>query len=236
MTRLRTLLLAAALATPAAACSPTPPSIVVHAGSGDHQTALTAVGTATIAVTPDCADLTLTVEADAPRPSDALAAARAREDAVLAALKKKGVADKDLALSTIGLAPNYRTDVVGHSVLDGFRAEVTITATTRAFDQVAPLMEAAADAGVTQMSSRFRRSDLETIRKQVRAQALTAAQAKAKDTATTLGLTLGRITTVSDASQSYLYSNEYFPSGGGAGGLGGEQQPLTIEVTLTYEI
>jgi uncharacterized protein YggE len=236
MHRLHALALAFALSAPVAACSSGSPPIVVHAGPGDKTTALTAVGTATIAVSPDCADLTLTVSADAAKPSDALAQARKSEDAVLAALKRKGVADKDLALSTLGVDPNYRNDG-GRSVLDGFHAHVTITATTRAFDQIGTLMEAAADAGVTEMSSRFRRSDLETIRKQVRAQALTAAQAKAKDTAATLGLTLGRITTVSDASQSYLYANEYFPSGGGAGGgLGGEQQPLTIEVTLTYEI
>jgi uncharacterized protein YggE len=236
MTRFRTLLLAVALATPAAACSPTPPQIVVHAGPNDKTTALTAVGTATISVAPDCADLSLTVSADAARPSDALAAARKNEKAVIAALKKKGVADKDLALSTLGVDPNYRTEG-GRTVLDGFHAHVSITATTRAFDQIGALMEAAADAGVTEMSSRFRRSDLDAIRKQVRAQALTAAQAKAKDTASTLGLTLGRITAVSDASQSYLYTNEYFQrGGGGGGGLGGEQEPLTIEVTLTYEI
>ena len=234
MTRLRALLIAVALATPVAACSSAPP-IVVHAGPAERTTALTSVGTATLAVAPDCADLTLTVTSDAARPSDALAAARKSQDAVVAALEQKGVAAKDLALSMIAVDPSYRTDGT-RAVLDGYRAHVTITATTRAFDQIGALMEAAADHGVTEMSSRFRRSDLETIRKHVRAQALAAAQQKAKDTAATLGLSLGRITTVSDASQSYLYSNEYFPSNGGAGGLGGEQQPLTIEVTLTYEI
>jgi uncharacterized protein YggE len=231
MHRLHAVIVAVALA----ACSHTP-EIVVHAGPGDKTTALTSTGSATIAVAPDCADLTLTVDADAPRPSEALALARKRQAAVLAAMTRLGVADKDLALSTLGVDPIYRSDGT-RSILDGFRAHLTITATTRAFDQIAPLMEAAADAGVTEMSSRFRRSDLETIRKQVRAQALAAAQAKAKDTAATLGLTLGRITTVSDASQSYMYSNEYFPSGGGGGGgLGGESQPITVDVTLTYDI
>ncbi|HTJ45455.1 MAG TPA: SIMPL domain-containing protein [Kofleriaceae bacterium] len=235
---MKALLLAAALASPiaVAACSRgSQQPIVVHAGSGDHANALTSVGSATLAVTPDCADLTLTVDAESPRAGDALTAARKKQDAVIAALKKLGVADKDLALSTLGVDPVYRSES-SRSVLDGFRAHVTITATTRAFDQVGPLMQAAADAGVSEMSSRFRRSDLEAIRKQVRAQALEAAQAKAKDTAQTLGLSLVRITAVSDASQSYLYSNEYFPSAGGGGGLVGEQQPLTIEVTLTYEI
>lgn len=230
----RTHALFALLAT--AACSHAPPSIVVHAAPGEKTTALTATGSATIAVVPDCADLTLVISADAARPADALAAARAREDALVAAMKQLGVADADLALSQLGVEAEFRQEL-GRSVRDGFRAQVTITATTRAFDRIGPLLQAAADAGVSEMSTRFRRSDLEAIRKQVRTQALVAAQAKANDTAATLGIHLGRITTVSDASPSYLYANEYFPSGGsGAGGIGGEQQPLTIEVTLTYEI
>lgn len=218
-----------------AACSHTPPSIVVHAEPAEKSTALTATGSATIAVVPDCADLTLVIAADAARPADALATARAREDALVKALERSGLADKDLALSQLGVEAQLH-QVGALTVRDGFRAQVTITATTRAFDQIGTLLQTAADAGVSEMSTRFRRSDLETIRKQVRTQALVAAQAKANDTAATLGIHLGRITAVSDASPSYLYANEYFPSGGGGGGLGGEQQPLTIEVTLTYEI
>jgi len=232
MHRFHAFVLALALAAPA--CSHEPSSIVVHTAA-DAQHALTATGNATIAVKPDCADLTLTVSSEAARPAEALAAARKREDALLASLKRLGVADADLALSTLGVDAVYRDDG-GRSRLDGFRAHVTITAITRAFDRIGALMEAAADAGVTEMSSRFRRSDLETIRKQVRDQALAAAQAKAKETAGALGIALGHITSVSDASPSFLYSNEYFPSGGGTSGVGVEAQPLTIAVTLTYDI
>jgi uncharacterized protein YggE len=219
-----------------AACSHQPQQIVVHAGAGDKDTALTATGSATLSVAPDCADLTLTIDDPAAKPGDALVKAQKDEANLLASLKAKGVADKDLAISELSVDPTYHYDGT-RNVLDGFEARVTITATTRAFDQIAPLMQAAADAGVTQMQSRFRRSDLDAIRKQVREQALAAAEAQAKDSASTLGLTLGKITGVADASQSYLYSNEYFPSAASdGGGVGGEQQPLTIEVTLTYEI
>ena len=43
---------------------------------------------------------------------------------------------------------------------------------------------------------------------------------------------------VADASQSYLYTSEYFPSAADSGGvvLGGDTQPITVQVTLTYEI
>jgi len=234
MTRLHALALALALSLPAAACTRPPPSIVVQAGAGDRTHTLSATGSATIAVVPDCADLTLVVEAEAKRPADALATARKRQDALVGALKGRGVADADLALSQLGVDPVYRSDGQ-RSVLDGFRAHVTITATTRAFDQVGTLMETAADAGVAEMSTRFWRSDLEAIRAKVRTQALAAAQAKARDTAAALGLTLGRISTVSDASPSFLATNEYFPTSGRSG-LGAESQPLTIQVTLAYEI
>jgi uncharacterized protein YggE len=239
MHRLPRFVVAAALATTLAtsivACGH-PPTIEVHTGAADAGHALTSTGSATLAVAPDCADLSLTITANAARPGQAFATARAREDALVGALEHLGIARADLALSQLGVDPVYRDDG-GRAVLDGFRAHVTITATTRAFDRIGPLMEAAADAGVTEMSNRFRRSDLAALRAKVRTEALAAAQAKAAATAATLGLHLGRIIAVSDASPSYLSSNEYFPSsGGGAGGLAAEQQPLTVDVTLTYDI
>jgi uncharacterized protein YggE len=222
--RFRTFAIALALSTAAAACSHPPPTVVVHAGAPDHERVLTATGTATIGVSPDCADLTLTVTAEAARPGDAFARVRDRQTAVLDALKQ------------LGVDPVYRW-VDDKSRLEGFEARITITATTRRFDQIGPLMEAAAEAGVTSMSSRFRRSDLETLRKQVRDQALAAAQIKAADTAAALGITLGAISGVAEAGQSYLFSNEYFPSAGAGGGeIGGDLQPLTIEVTLKYDL
>jgi hypothetical protein len=235
MRRTTTLALVLALAAPLTACAHQPP-IEIHTAPADHTTALTATGSATIAIAPDCADLTLTLTADAARPADAIATVRKNQGPLLDGLKRGGIADKDLALSQLSVAPVYRYEDQ-RTILDGFRAQITITATTEKFDLLGSLMETAAQAGVTEMSSRFRRTDLEALRKQVRDQALTAAQAKAKETAQVLGITLGPITSVSDAADGYLASNEYFPTArtGGAA-LGGEVQPLTINVTLTYGI
>lgn len=237
MTRIRSLAAALSLTLAAAAgCAhPAPPNVVVHApGSPDRK--LTANGTATILLSPDCADLTMTIAVEGRRPGDAMAAVQAQQAKLVAALAQRGVTGPDLTLSQLGVDPVFRY-VDQRSVLDGFSAHVTVLATTRQFDQIAPLMQAGADAGVTAMSARFRRSDLDALRKQVRDQALAAAQAKATETAAVLGIHLGAIVGVTDASQSYLFSNEYFPSAAtGGSGLGGEVQPLTVEVTLTYSI
>lgn len=239
MTRTRTLALACSLALlplAAGACNRPSPSVVVRAGAGERAAGLTATGTATIGVSPDCADLTLTISREAPDARSAIAQVRARQAALVAALTQLGLADADVTLAHLGVDPVYDY-AAGRSELRGYRAHTTITATTRAFDQIAPLMEAAADAGATEMSSRFRRTDLEALKKDVRAKAIAAAQAKAQETAAALGVRLGTVTAVAEANQSFLFSNEYFPSSGaGAGALGGDLQPLTIDIVVTYDL
>ncbi len=238
MTRLRAILALALAAAPLtlAACGHPPPSIVVRAQPGDRAGGLTATGSATIGVSPDCADLTLTITREATDARGAIAQVRERQAALVATLARLGLPSADVTLAHLGVDPVYDY-VDGKSVLRGYQASTVITATTRQFDQIAPLMEAAADAGATAMSSRFRRSDLEALKQDVRAQAIAAAQAKAQATAAALGVQLGAVTAVAEANPSYLFANVYFPSAGGGGdGLGGDLQPLTIDVVVTYDL
>jgi uncharacterized protein YggE len=59
---------------------------------------MTITGTATLEVSPDCADLTMALTADDLRPGAATSAVEAKETAVVAALKKLGVEGADLKL------------------------------------------------------------------------------------------------------------------------------------------
>ena len=222
---------------PQAACThPQPPDVVVHMDGGEHSDGLTVTGTATIGVSPDCADLTITITREAKQPGDAITRVQDRQDAVVTALQKLGLANGDITLSHVSVDPVYEY-INNRAELRGYESTVTITATTRRFEQVASLMEAAAEAGATSMRSQFRRSDLESMKQEVRAKAIAAAQAKAKETATALGVPLGRVVAVVEANQSYLWSNTYFPPAASSGtALGGDLQPLTIDVTITYAI
>jgi uncharacterized protein YggE len=201
-------------------------------------------GSATLQVSPDCADLTMTVSGNAMRPGAAVDIARKRQDALLAAFKKRGVEDGDMKLSTMSVSPEYEW-TGNRQIFKGYTARITLSVTTKNFDELAPLMETGADAGATEMTSQFRRSDLEELKKQVREKALIAAKEKAAQTAKTLGIDLGRVSGVSEQGAGYLYTNTYFPqvanfkdvmSEGTVAHLGGEMQPLTLDITVTYDL
>jgi uncharacterized protein YggE len=229
------------------ACKSEPPNIVVHTAPDSQRDphVMTVSGTATLEVSPDCADLTMTLTGDAMKPGAAVAKINAQRDALIKAMLQLGLEESDLKVSTMGIDPHYEW-IKDRSVFKGYTARITLTASTRRFELLPTMMETAADAGVSSMQSQFRRSDLDELKKQVRERALIAAREKAKQTAQTLGIELGRISAVSEGSASYLYANAYFPrvandmatldSSIQSIALGGELQPLTIDVQVTYSL
>src|SRR5207302_1256334 len=105
-------------------------------------------------VSPDCADLTMTISSDGAKPGDATSSVQAKEKALVDALAKLGVAPADLKLSNLSLMPVYENSPEGWQVrVHDYRAEITVTATTHDFGKIAPLMDAGAEAGASSMSS-----------------------------------------------------------------------------------
>lgn len=201
---------------------------------------MTVTGTATLEVSPDCADLTMTLSSDDVKPGVATQHVQAEEKDLVAGLQKLGVEGADVKLSYLTLEPVYDE---GWLHIRTYRAQITVTATTKDFSKIATIMEAGATAGATQMSSAFRRSDLPELKKKVREMALTAAKDKAQQTAGVLGIKLGRISSVAENMGGEMWSNAYFPqvsnmaaTQAGSGTLGGALQPLTLDVTIGYEL
>jgi len=216
----------------------------------DRPGQMAVTGTAVLEVSPDCADLTMTISADAPRPGGATSEVDKREHAILGALEKLGVAGNDVKLSYLTLDTVYEptpTDRWAQIKIHGYRAQITITATTHDFGKLGAMMEAGADAGATGMASQFRRSDLPELKKKVRDMALAAAKEKAARTAEALGIKLGRVTGVAENAGGYMWSNGYFPQvanavevhnagPGDAAAPGGALQPLRLDITVSYEL
>lgn len=196
---------------------------------------MTVTGTATLDISPDCADLTMTVASEEAKPGLATQSAQAKEQAVIAALEKAGVAEKDLKLSTLQLYPVYDNT---NQVIRGYHAAITVTATTRDFNQIASLMDIGANAGASQLTSNFRRSDMDALKQKVRDMAIAAAKAKAAQTAKDLDIPLGRVISVNERTGGEMWGNAYFPQNNSArtGGIGGELQSLTLDVTIGYEL
>lgn len=206
---------------------------------------MTVNGQATLEVSPDCADLTITLSVDQLRPGVAAKQLDARKHALLAGLATIGVGNADLKLSNLDLSPIYEPNPQGWATLKvaTHRAQLTVTATTKDFGKIADIMDVAVTAGASSLSSQFRRSDLPSLKKQVRDLALAAAKDKAKQTAAALGINLGRVVSVAENQGGSMWSQTYFPQTANmvvtrdaATVLGGSLQPLTLDVTIGYEL
>lgn len=244
---MRPTVLALALAlVPAAGCgqrSELPRSIELV--STPVRPTFTVSGTAQIDVAPDCADLTLTFSGDAPRTGPAATAARARQSAFLDRLAPLGLPQSDLKLSSLRIDPVIEYLGDGRQRPKGFRAETRVIVTTRDFAQIEAIMDAAAAAGVSQMSTAFRSEKLDEVKRQLRDLALDAAQAKARQMTTKLGATLGAVVGIAEQPGGTLWGNAYFPQttvpnatgSPVAGELGtAEAQTLSLEVSVTYQL
>lgn len=207
---------------------------------------MTVTGTATLEVSPDVADITMTIDVDGPRPGVATTGAQDKQQQIVDALKKLGLEASDVKLSTLSLNPKYEW-VGNKNVFKGYHAAITITATTKQFDKIGPIMEAGSQNGATAMTTQFRRSDLSELKKKVRDMALKAAKDKAHQTAAALDIQLGRVVSVGENAGGMMWTHAYFPQVANAmemssaprtvaDALGGALQPLTLDVTIVYQL
>ena len=228
------------------ACRSAAPHVVMTPSGGHAPATMTVTGNATLEVSPDCADLTLTIVADSPQASRATTAIQQQQRVLVSRLRALGIPPADLTLTHAQLDPIYAPNHDGASPLTvaKYRAQVMVTATTRRFDQIGALMEAGAAAGASAMSVQFRRSDLPALKKQVRELAVRAAREKAADLAQGLGLTLGRVISVAETPNGAMMGTPYAPqvavnlvaTQSSGDGLRGTLQPLTLEVSLGFEL
>jgi uncharacterized protein YggE len=246
---LAAIVLASSFGSLGAACGDRAPHIIqVPAQRGDNPERpgqMTVNGQATLEVSPDCADISITIAVENGKTSLAVKQLEQKKLAMIEALNKSGVETSQVKLSSLVLDPVYAVDSRGYQTTSvrTYRSQITVTATTRDFAKIGDIMDAGASAGATSMSSAFRRSDLADLKKKVRDQALSAAKAKAEQTASALGIKLGRVVSVAENAGGYMWSNAYFPNSAStmnlqtsAVAIGGSLQPLTIDVSVGYEL
>jgi uncharacterized protein len=198
-------------------------------------------GMATLQVAPDVADVQMTLSIEEPTPRAATAALRSRQAKLLPALRTAGVAADELRVSQIALQPVYAP--YGDGRIRGYEASVTVTASLRNFDRIADVMDAAAEVGVARMSTRFRSTELETRKKEVRGMALEAARDKAEQMAGAVSASLSRalLVTETPSGAGWLYGGvanvmETAQLAASDGPLLPDLQPLTLTVTVHYQL
>ena len=203
---------------------------------------VTVSGMGDVSVAPDVADVILGVSVTMPTAKDARAAAATSMTAVLAAVKKDGVADKDIVTTNVSLNPVYDYSAASSAPrLTGYQYANTIKVTVRDLTVVPSVLDDSVAAGATTVQGiSFRLDNPKPIEAQARQMAMADARTKADALAQAAGVTVKGVATISEVSVSSPITY-YAPTAGVAKDsvstpIQTGTTDVTIQVNVSYVI
>jgi len=164
-------------------------------------TRLDVVATGEVSRVPDIARIGAGVVTSAPTATTALAQNAVKMASVRQALKRAGIADRDIQTSAINLFPDYRQDDrgVGTPVLTGYRASNEVSVRFRDIAATGKILDALVAQGANQINGPSLSIDKpEEALDEARTAALRIARARADLYARATGKTVGRIIAISE--------------------------------------
>ena len=194
--------LALALSLPGIAFAQTNPPIIAPAN-----TLLTLNAEGKTARTPDLAVFNAGVTSQGKTAGEALSANSGDMNRVIAALKRAGIADKDIQTSQISLNPVYGQPVVTpngvvsqEARIIGYQATNTVSIRSRDIKNFGKVLDALVAAGANQISGpSFQLADPALANDEARISAVKAARARAELSARAAGLRVVRIVSISES-------------------------------------
>ena len=142
------LALTAGAAAPAALAQAAPPA----AESMFRATTLNLSAYGEAKVAPDMATITLGVMTEGKTAAEAFAANATRMTAVMASLRRAGIAERDIQTSNLNLSPQYRYAENQPPMLIGYQVSNQVTVTVRDLKRVGAAVDATVNAGATQVN------------------------------------------------------------------------------------
>jgi len=167
-------------------------------------TRLDVVASGEVTRIPDIARISAGVVTQAPTATAAIEQNARQMASVRAALKRAGIADRDIQTSSINLNPEYRYEENKAPQLVGYRAGNEVTARFRDIANTGRILDALVAQGANQINGPMLGLDKpEAALDEARAAALRTAQARATMYARALGKRVKRILSVSEAGGTY---------------------------------
>lgn len=189
--------LALGAAAPAAWAQPAPPA------SGEavfRATTLNLSAHGELRLAPDMATLSLGVATEAPSAQAALQANAQRMSEVMAALRRGGVAAKDIQTSQLSVEPQYAYGPNQPPKLTGYRAANQVTVAVRDLSRLGAAVDAAAAAGANDMGGiSFGLSDPSAAEDAARGAAVRALAAKTELYARATGYRVLRLVSLTES-------------------------------------
>jgi uncharacterized protein YggE len=194
------LALSVAAAAPAALAQAAPPA----ADSMFRATTLNLAAYGETKVAPDMATITLGVTTQEKTAAEAMAANARQMNAVVASLRKAGIAEKDIQTSNLSLNPQYRYVENQPPELVGYQASNQVTVTVHDLKRLGAAVDATVAAGANQVQGiSFGLEDPTTAEDAAREAAVKALTAKAALYAKATGHTVSRLVSLSEGAAAY---------------------------------
>lgn len=211
---------------------------------GYQPVTIAVLGEGEVAAAPDVAVLSFGVQTGRQKTAK-LAMDRLSRDmgAIMEAVKKSGVEEKDIRTESLWLNPAYDWED-GRQVDRGFEASQSLSVKVRDLGKISDVLAAATSVGANQVGGvTFTIDNPEKLRAQAREEAIAQAQEKAQTLASQLKKRLGELKGFSEGgiATPVPYMARMMELGVGGGGMeapplpGGEQE-IRVQVTLTYEL
>ncbi|MFL5681038.1 MAG: SIMPL domain-containing protein [Chloroflexota bacterium] len=168
---------------------------------------ISVTGTGRVVVSPDVADLRLGVAVTRPTVKAARSVAADQMSKVIAALKRLGIADKDIQTTGLSLQPNYDYSNNGNPPrLTGYTLSNSVAVTVRDLDKIGDAIDNSLAAGATTFDGvTFRVDDPARAQDEARADAMAQAKAKAQTLATGAGVSIRGVASIAETASPTPY-------------------------------
>ncbi|MBU6445583.1 MAG: SIMPL domain-containing protein [Alphaproteobacteria bacterium] len=227
---LATIAALALFATSAAAGNARPPHLLTVSGEGEAS------------ATPDQAQLSAGVVSEAKTAAEALAENSHQMNAVFAALKRMGIADKAIQTSGFSVSPQYPPyDSKEPRHIIGYQVSNSVSVKVDDLSRLGPALDALVAAGANQVNSvSFSIRDSHALQAKAREAAVKDAMAKAETYARAAGVSLGPIAAISESGaepprpmmmreESVVVTAQRTPVSPG-------EETVSADVTMSWEI
>ena len=204
-------------------------------------TRLDVVATGEVTRVPDIVRINAGVMTQAPTATEAIRQNAARMESMRAALRRAGVADRDIQTSAINLHPEWRHMENRNPEFVGYRAHNQVSVRFRDVANAGRILDALVEAGANQIDGPMLAIERpEAALDEARMQALANARARAELYARSLNMRVARILSVSEAGASYMPPRPMMAEARAMNvsdtRIDPGEQTLTVALTISFEL
>lgn len=228
------------------------PASATQSGSSESEATLprtiTVIGEGSVKIQPDVARANIGVETFGATVKVATSQAATTMDAVLAALKKQGIAEKDIQTTGYGVWAERNSGPDGN-VSDKviYHVNNNVSVTIRDLTKVGAVLDSAIEAGANSIYGvSFSIAEPRELEAEARSKAIANALAKAKELAQLSGVQVGDVVSVSevigagggsyDSNFQRLAVEKAAYGGGGIGPVSPGELDLALRLQVVYQI